>query len=78
MLKRTQEIVSQLTGTYYDVANVMHFTLKSNPREAIVNMAKDWNANIIITGTDSSDGLQRLFTNGTVEHIIKIRKCRRG
>ena len=71
MLKRAQEMISQLTGTYHDVANVMHFTPEGNPRDEIVKTAREWKADMIIMGTDSSDGLHHLFTDGTAEHVIK-------
>lgn len=45
---------------------------EGKPSKEIINIAKDWNADLIIMGTQRKTGLKRLLLGSTAENTIRL------
>ena len=52
-------------------ANVLVFSPQGNPREMIIETARDWDADLIIIGTHGRTGLMHLVMGSVAESVIR-------
>ena len=71
LLKEAQETIDQLINMYYGAKKVYKFTPEGFPREEILNVAKEWEADVIVMGTHGRSGLSHFLQGSLSEHIIK-------
>ncbi len=50
------------------------YTPEGKPSKEIVNIAEDWNADLIVMGTQGKTGLKRLFMGSTAENTLRLSK----
>jgi nucleotide-binding universal stress UspA family protein len=71
LLKEAEETIDQYIKIYDGVDEVFRFTPEGFPETEILNIAKEWNADLIVMGTHGRSGLSKLFSASLTDHIIK-------
>lgn len=71
LLKEAEETIDQLIKMYNGTKKLYRFTPEGFPKEEILNIAKDWEADLIVMGTHGRSGLSRFFSGSISEHTAK-------
>lgn len=71
LLARAESTVKQYIDLYDGVEKVYRFTPEGSPEEEIINIAKEWKADMIVMGTHGRSGLSRILTGSIAEYVIK-------
>ena len=71
LLKQAEETIEQLIKMYGGAEEVLRFTPEGFPRKEIINMAKEWEADLIVMGTHGRTGLVNLMMGSVAEYVIK-------
>lgn len=71
LLKQAEETIEQLIKMYGGAEEVIRFTPEGFPRKEIINMAKEWEADLIVMGTHGRTGLVNLMMGSVAEYVIK-------
>ena len=71
LLKQAEETIEQLIKMYGGAEEVLRFTPEGCPRKEIINMAKEWEADLIVMGTHGRTGLVNLMMGSVAEYVIK-------
>ncbi len=66
--KKNQQM---LVDTVFKGYNVKAFVEEGIPHEVILNMAKKWNADIIVLGTHGRTGISHLIMGSVAEKIVR-------
>ncbi|HQS22845.1 MAG: universal stress protein UspA [Sphingobacteriia bacterium 24-36-13] len=69
LLKEAEETIDQLIKMYNGTKKLYRFTPEGFPKEEILNIAKEWEADLIVIGTHGRTGLSHLFKGSIAEHI---------
>ncbi len=59
-----------MISMYNSTGKVYEFTPEGFPHEEILNIAKEWEADVIVMGTHGRTGLSHLFSGSVAEHVI--------
>lgn len=54
-----------------EVSSIQHFTQYGDTAEGIINCSKDFKADMIVIGTHSRTGIDRLLMGSVAEHVIR-------
>lgn len=71
LLKEAQETIDQLINMYNGAKKLYKFTPEGFPKEEILNIAKEWEADVIVMGTHGRSGLSHFFQGSLAEHVVK-------
>jgi nucleotide-binding universal stress UspA family protein len=71
LLKQAEENISQLIKMYDGMEEIMRFTPEGSPQKEIINIAKEWGADLIVMGTHGRTGLTHLLVGSVAEYVIK-------
>lgn len=71
LLKEAETTIEQFVRMYGGGVNVYRFTPDGLPEKVIVNMAREWGADLIVLGTHARSGLQRILTGSVAEYVIR-------
>ena len=71
LLKEAEETISQFIKMYDDVADVVHFTPEGFPKNEILNIAREWEADLIVMGSHGKIGLESLLSGSISEYVVK-------
>ena len=71
LLKEAQETIEQMIKIYNGAKELFKFTPEGFPKEEILNVAKEWEADIIVMGTHAKSGLSHFFSGSIAEHVIR-------
>jgi nucleotide-binding universal stress UspA family protein len=73
LLKQAEDTIEQLIQMYNDngKAEVLRFTPEGFPKKEILNIAKEWGAELIIMGTHGRTGLSHMLVGSVAEYVIK-------
>ena len=71
LLKQAEETIEQLIKIYGGSEEVLRFTPEGFPRKEIINMAKEWEADLIVMGTHGRTGLANLMMGSVADYVIK-------
>lgn len=66
-----ETILQQTIKKYGEGVKISHFTEYGTSAESIVKCAKEFNADLIVVGTHSRTGLDRLFMGSIAEHVVR-------
>jgi nucleotide-binding universal stress UspA family protein len=70
LLKEAKETVEQLIKMYNGAKKLYKFIPEGFPNEEILNIAKEWEADMIVMGTHGRTGLSHLFSGSVAEHVV--------
>lgn len=71
LLEEAENTINQYIETYGDIENVLKFTPEGIPEKVIINIAEEWEADLIVLGTHSKSGFEKLLKGSTTEYVIK-------
>ena|SRR5215469_9413076 len=71
LLQEADKTIDQFVRMYGDSGKVYRFTPDGLPEKEIVNMAREWGADLIVLGTHARSGLQRILTGSVAEYVIR-------
>lgn len=70
LLKEAQDTIRQMISMYNGTGKVYEFTPEGFTNEEILNIAKEWEADMIVMGTHGRTGLSHLFSGSIAEHVV--------
>ncbi len=70
LLKEAQDTIRQMISMYNGTGEVYEFTPEGFPNEEILNIAKEWEADMIVMGTHGRTGLSHLLSGSVAEHVV--------
>ena len=71
LLKQAEENIDQLIKMYDGVGEIFRFTPEGFPEKEIINIAREWGADLIVIGAHRRTGLSHLIAGGVAEYVIK-------
>lgn len=71
LLAEAEHTIKQYIELYDGIDKVYRFTPEGLPEEEIINIAKEWEADMIVMGTHGRSGLNRILTGSIAEYVIK-------
>lgn len=71
LLKEADKTIQQYIDLYNNNLQVYRFTPEGIPEKEILNLAAEWEADLIVIGTHSRSGLDRILTGSTAEYVIR-------
>lgn len=71
LIKEAQTTIEQYIKLYSDVGEVLHFTPTGVPEEEIVNMSKQWGADMIVMGTHGRTAIGRILSGSIAEYVVR-------
>lgn len=70
----TREFLGKMASDYSNGTETEIFTPVGGIKETVLNMAKEWEADLIISGTHQRKGLNRLLIGSVTESILRDSK----
>ncbi|WP_298391686.1 universal stress protein [Hydrotalea sp.] len=71
LLQEADKTIQQYIELYDGKTEVFRFTPEGIPEREILNIAAEWEADLIVMGTHARSGLDRILTGSTAEYIIR-------
>lgn len=71
LLQEAEKTIEQFVRMFGGSSNVYQFTPEGLPEKEIVNMAREWGADLIVLGTHARSGIQRILTGSVAEYVIR-------
>jgi nucleotide-binding universal stress UspA family protein len=68
--KEAGETIEQFIKLYNGKEEIIHFIPEGSPKEEILNIAQEWEADLIVIGTHGRKGLAHLFAGSIAEDVI--------
>jgi nucleotide-binding universal stress UspA family protein len=70
-INQSENIVERTIKQYAGNMQVTHFTEYGSRAEGIIECSKEFGADLIVIGTHSRSGFDRLFMGSVAEHVIR-------
>lgn len=71
LLNEAERTIEQYIRLFDGVARVERFTPEGFPEHEIINISKEWNADIIVMGTHGRSMIRKMLTGSTAEYVIR-------
>lgn len=71
LLQEAEDAIKQYIDLYDGIDKVYRFTPEGEPAKEILNIAKEWQADLIVMGTHGRSGMSKLFSGSVAEHVLK-------
>lgn len=71
LLGEAEKTLEQYIKLYGGVDEVLRFTPTGIPEEEIINIAKQWEADLIVMGTHGRTAVGRILSGSTAEYVIR-------
>lgn len=71
LLKEAQETIEQMIKMYNGAKKLYKFTPEGFPKEEILNIAKEWEADVIVMGTHGRTGLSHFLQGSLAEYVVR-------
>src|SRR6201996_3842378 len=68
---QAENIVERTIKKFAGDMPVTHFTNYGSTADGIISCSKEFGADLIIVGTHSRSGLERLFSGSVAEHVVR-------
>jgi len=70
----SENIIQRITNTYAADIKVSHFSEYGSKAEGIIDCSNEFGADLVVIGTHSRTGLDRLLMGSVAEHVIRHSK----
>jgi nucleotide-binding universal stress UspA family protein len=70
-LSEAHRTLEQYIKLYDGVDGVLCFTPTGIPEEEIINIARQWEADLIVMGTHGRSAIGRILSGSTAEYVIR-------
>ncbi|ROI05066.1 MULTISPECIES: universal stress protein [unclassified Chryseobacterium] len=74
LLGEAEQTIRQYIELYDGVDKVFRFTPEGEPHKEIINVAAQWQADLIVMGTHGRTGITRLLMGSVADYILKHAK----
>lgn len=71
LLQEAEDTIKQYIDLYDGVDKVYRFTPEGEPEKEILNIAKEWQADLIVMGTHGRSGITKLLFGSVAEYVLK-------
>ena len=71
LLQEAEKTIDSFVRMFGGKDKLYRFTPEGLPEREIVNMAREWGADLIVLGTHARSGLQRILTGSVAEYVIR-------
>lgn len=71
LLKQAEENIEQLIKMYDGIDEIFRFTPEGFPEKQIINIAREWGADLIVIGAHRKTGLSHLLSASVADYVIK-------
>ncbi|MFT4019809.1 MAG: universal stress protein [Agriterribacter sp.] len=71
LLSEAEKTIEQYIHLYDGVEHVEQFTPEGLPEHEIINIAKEWKADMIVMGSHGRSGIEKILTGSTTEYVIR-------
>jgi nucleotide-binding universal stress UspA family protein len=71
LLQEADKTIQQFIDFYNENSKVFRFTPEGIPEKEILNIATEWEADLIVMGTHTRSGLDRILTGSTAVYVIR-------
>jgi len=71
LLQKAEETIRQYTDLYDGIDSIYRFTPQGDPKTEIINIAREWKADMIVMGTHGRSGLTKLLEGSVAEYVLK-------
>lgn len=71
LLNEAEKTIEQYIRTYNGIDSIERFTPEGFPEQEIINIAKEWEADMIVMGTHGRSMIRKMLTGSIAEYVIK-------
>lgn len=71
LLKEAQQVMEQMIRIYAGVGEIVQFMPEGFPKKEIIEIAREWEADLIIMGTHGRNGLFHPLLGSVTEYVMK-------
>lgn len=71
LLEEAERTIAQYVNLYNSVNEILRFTPTGVPEEEIINIAKQWPADLIVMGTHGRSAIGRILSGSTAEYVVR-------
>lgn len=71
LLNEAEKTIEQYIRLYNGVDQIERFTPEGFPEQEIINISKEWEADVIVMGTHGRSGIGKMLTGSVAEYVIR-------
>lgn len=71
LLNEAEKTIEQYIRLYDGVDKVERFTPEGSPEQEIINISKEWGADLIVMGTHGRTVIEKILTGSVAEYVIR-------
>ena len=71
LLNEAEKTIEQYIRLYNGIDHVEHFTPEGLPEQEIINISKEWGADLIVMGTHGRTAIGKILTGSVAEYVIR-------
>jgi len=71
LLNEAENTIAQYIRLYDGIDKVERFTPEGVPEQEIINIAKEWPADMIVMGTHGRSAIRKMLTGSVAEYVIR-------
>lgn len=71
LLNEAEETIEQYIRLYQGIDHIERFTPEGFPEKEILNIAKEWGADMIVMGTHGRSAIGKMLTGSVAEYVIR-------
>lgn len=70
-LEQAEKIVKKISNELSDGVKTTVDTPRNNPATAIIEISKEWKADLVVMGTHGKSGIAKMFLGSTSQYVIR-------
>lgn len=71
LLNEAEKTIEQYIRLYNGVDHIERFTPEGSPEQKIINISKEWGADLIVMGTHGRTVIEKILTGSVAEYVIR-------
>ncbi|MGN6214498.1 MAG: universal stress protein [Agriterribacter sp.] len=71
LLNEAEKTIEQFIRLYNGVDRIERFTPEGFPEQEIINISKEWEADLIVMGTHGRTAIGKILTGSVAEYVIR-------
>ena len=71
LLEEAENVLEQYIKMYNHIGKIIRFTPEGLPETEILNIAREWEADLIVMGTHGRSGLDHILAGSVAEQVIR-------
>ncbi|MPS73025.1 MAG: universal stress protein [Chryseobacterium sp.] len=74
LLREADKTLDQYAEMYSDDIKMFRFTPEGDPKEEIIQIAAEWDADMIVIGSHGRSGISKIFMGSVADHVVRHSK----